>query len=157
DPPADIEVGQQMVHDIIDATMHSPHWPHAALFLTYDEQGGFYDHVPPPSACVPDDIPPALEANNVVAAYDALGLRIPMFVISPYAKRGFVSHEVTDHTSVLRFVEALFELPALTHRDANAVPPYDMFDFDHPDMSIPTLPPATIDQAAHDACKAKYP
>jgi phospholipase C len=157
DPPADIEVGQQMVAGIINSVMTSPQWPHTAMFLSYDEQGGFYDHVPPPSACVPDDLPPMLGSGGVEAAYDALGLRIPLFVISPYAKRGYVSHVTTDHTSILRFVEALFHLPALTHRDANAMPPFDMFDFDHPDTSVPTLPTPTIDQAKLSACMTKYP
>ena len=157
DPPADIEVGQAMVADIVDAVMRSPHWPHAAMFLSYDEQGGLYDHVVPPSACAPDDTPPMLGPGGFVAPYDQLGLRIPLFAISPYAKRGYVSHAVTDHTSLLRFVEAKFGLPALTHRDANAVPPYDLFDFEHPDLSIPPLPAATIDPAKRDACAAKFP
>src|SRR5262249_1936722 len=156
DPPADPEVGQQMVASIVDAVMHSPQWPHAAIFITYDEQGGFYDHVPPPTACVPDDIPPDV-SSGVVAAYDQLCLSIPRFVVSPYAKGGYVSHEITDHTSVARFVEARFDLPALTHRDANAVPPFGMFDFAHPDLSIPALPAATLDPVKYDACKTKYP
>jgi len=157
DPPADIEVGQQMVAGIVNAVMTSPQWPHTAMFLTYDEQGGFYDHVPPPAACAPDDTPPMLGSGGVEAAYDQLGLRVPLFAISPYAKRGYVSHETTDHTSVLRFVEALFHLPALTHRDANAVPPFDMFDFEHPDLSVPTLPMPAVDQAKLSACMSKYP
>jgi len=82
---------------------------------------------------------------------------VPMFAISPYAKRGYVSHVVTDHTSVLRFVEAVFGLPALTHRDANAVAPFDMFDFTHQDVSVPTLPDATVDPTKLADCKAKYP
>jgi phospholipase C len=157
DPPADIEVGQQMVASIVDAVVHSPHWPHAALVISYDEQGGFYDHVPPPAACAPDDKPPILDVGGFAAAYDQLGLRIPLTIVSPYAKRGYVSHHVTDHTSILRLVEAVFGLPALTHRDANAEPPYDMFDFAHPDTSVPILPQATIDPAKRDACLAKYP
>ena len=156
DPPADIEVGQQMVAHITDAVMHSPHWPHAVLFVTYDEQGGFYDHVPPPAACAPDDFAPMLGPNGVAAGYDELGLRIPLFAISPYAKRGYVSHATTDHTSILRFVEHLFGLPALTHRDANAVPPFDLFDFEHPDVTVPALPDATIDQQKLADCMAKY-
>ncbi|HEY6034569.1 MAG TPA: hypothetical protein VIV58_09930, partial [Kofleriaceae bacterium] len=59
--------------------------------------------------------------------------------------------------SVLRFVEARFDLPALTHRDANAVAPFDLFDFTHADVSVPALPEATIDPAKLAACKAKYP
>jgi phospholipase C len=157
DPPADIEVGQALVASVVAAVMSSPQWPHAAMFLTYDEQGGLYDHVVPPAACAPDDFAPVVDAGGVTAAFDELGLRVPMFVISPYAKRGYVSHQPTDHTSVLRFVEAVFGLPALTHRDANAVAPYDMFDFSHPDPSIPSLPTPTIDQTKLNACMAKYP
>ncbi|HSN27589.1 MAG TPA: alkaline phosphatase family protein [Kofleriaceae bacterium] len=157
DPPADFEVGQQMVAGIADSVMHSPLWPSTAMFLSYDEQGGFYDHVVPPSACPPDDIPPQIGSAGVSGAFDQYGLRVPLFAISPYARRGYVSHQVTDHTSILRFIEARWALPALTHRDANAVPPFDMFDFDHPDTSIPTLPAAPLDTAARDACASKYP
>ena len=157
DPPADFEVGQAMVKSIVDALTQSPQWPRSALFLSYDEQGGLYDHVPPPSACPPDDTPPKLDPGGFDAAYAQLGLRVPLIVVSPYAKRGYVSHEVTDHTSLLRFVETRFSLPALTHRDANAVPPFDMFDFDHPDLSVPTLPPATVDAAKRAACATQFP
>ena len=82
---------------------------------------------------------------------------MPLLVVSPYAKRGYVSHVVTDHTSILRFVEARFGLPALTRRDANAVPPFDMFDFAHPDLSVPALPDAPIDAAQQAACAQMYP
>ncbi len=157
DPPADFEVGQQMVAGIVDSVMHSPLWPSTVMFLSYDEQGGLYDHVVPPSACVPDDIAPELRPGSVTAAYDQYGLRVPLIVVSPYAKRGYVSHQVTDHTSLLRLIAAKFGLPAFTHRDANAVPPFDMFDFDHPDASVPQLPDAPIDTAKRDACAAMYP
>jgi phospholipase C len=155
DPPADMQVGQAMVAKVIAATASAPTWPSTALFLSYDEPGGLYDHVPPPSACVPDDYAPQLAPGDVHAAYDQYGLRVPLIVVSPYAKRGYVSHNVTDHTSLLRFIEARFDLPALTHRDANAVPPFDMFDFDHPDPTMPALPPATIDEPNRAVCAAR--
>lgn len=157
DPPADYQIGQAMVARIVSALTASPQWPHAAMFLSYDEQGGFYDHVPPPPACIPDDFAPELDPGGFDAQFDQLGLRVPLFVVSPYAKRGYVSHQTTDHTSLLRFVAARFGLPALTHRDANAVPPFDMFDFDHPDTSVPQLPTPTVDAAAQAACMQQYP
>ena len=157
DPPADMQVGQQMVSQIVGAVTSSPLWPHSALFLSYDEQGGLYDHVPPPPACIPDDTPPDVVAGDVDAAFDQYGLRVPLIVVSPYAKRGYVSHVVTDHTSILRFIEARFGLPALTHRDANAVPPFDMFDFGPPDLSVPVLPDAVVDPTQAAACAAQYP
>jgi phospholipase C len=127
------------------------------LFLSYDEQGGLYDHVPPQAACVPDDYAPDLVAGDVDAAFDQTGLRVPLIVVSPYAKRGYVSHVVTDHTSILRFIAAMYSLPALTHRDANAVPPLDMFDFSTQDLSVPDLPAAAIDPTQQAACAAQFP
>src|SRR5207244_4432109 len=64
DPPADFEVGQAMVADIVGAVLTSPQWPSTALFLSYDEQGGLYDHVPPPAACSPDDIAPMIDFDH---------------------------------------------------------------------------------------------
>jgi len=154
DPPADMQIGQAMVASVIAATASAPTWPSTAIFFSYDEQGGLYDHVPPPSACVPDDYAPQLAPGDVQAAYDQYGLRVPLIVVSPYAKRGYVSHNVTDHTSLLRFIEARFDLPAMTHRDANAIPPFDMFDFDHPDPTMPALPPATIEESKRAVCAA---
>jgi len=157
DPPADMQMGEAMVADIVAAVTSSPQWPTTALILTYGEQGGFYDHVSPQPACIPDDIAPALDAGDVQAAYDQTGLRVPLIVVSPFAKRGYVSHVVTEHTSILRLVAARFDLPALTHRDANAVPPFDLFDFASPDTTVPDLPPAPVDAAQMAACMQKYP
>jgi phospholipase C len=157
DPPADYQVGQQMVAGIVSALTSSPQWATSALLLSYDEQGGFYDHVPPQPACVPDVLAPEVGPNGVAAAFDETGLRVPLIAVSPFARRGYVSHVVTDHTSVLRLVEARFGLPALTHRDGNAVPPLDLFDFAHPDVSVPELPDVPIDVAGKAACAAKYP
>jgi phospholipase C len=102
------------------------------LFLTYDEHGGYYDHVPPPAAIVPDSIAPMLEPGDVPAAFDRYGFRVPLIVISPWAKRRYVSRVVHDHTSISAFVERKWNLPAMTFRDANAHPMTDYFDFRRP-------------------------
>jgi phospholipase C len=158
DPPADPQVGQQMVAGIVDALTHSPQWPTSALILSYDEQGGFYDHVLPPAACVPDDLAPQIEAGGDPSwQFDQLGLRVPLIAVSPFAKRGYVSHQVTDHASVLRLLEAKFNLPAMTRRDANAEPPFDLFDFSHANLDAPALPDAGIDPDKLSECKLAYP
>jgi phospholipase C len=154
DPPADFEVGQQFMGNIIGAVMNSSSWKDTAIFLTYDENGGMYDHAVPPAACAPDNFPLNITSD---VGFTQLGFRVPLLVISPYAKRGYVSHEVTDQTSILRFVESRFDLPAMTHRDANAAPAYDMFDFAHPDFTVPTLPTPTVDQTALTGCTASSP
>lgn len=152
-PPKNIQAGQTFVAGIIDAVMKSPDWARTALFFTYDEHGGFYDHVPPPAACPPDDIQPILGPDDVPGKFDRLGVRVPMIVVSPYAKKHYVSHDVYDHTSILRFVEARFDLPALTARDAHARPPSDMFDFGHPAfLKPPVLTEAIEDPRFLDKC-----
>lgn len=151
-PPNNVQIGQAFVAGIVQAMFGSPNWPDSALLITYDEHGGFYDHVAPPPACVPDATPPNLQPGDVVAAFDRYGFRVPFVVVSPFARKRYVSHTVTDQTSVLRFIETRFDFPALTNRDANADPLLDMFDFSSPPfMTPPDLPDATINPA-HPGC-----
>jgi len=139
-PPLDIEVGQKAVAKLVKATMNNKYyWKRSAIFFTYDEGGGFFDHVGPPAACKPDGFEPKLKRGNFVAEFDRLGFRVPLVVVSPYAKRHYVSHEISDHTSILAFLQRKFNLPAFTKRDANASPLLDYFDFEHPDFSVPKL------------------
>jgi phospholipase C len=92
--------------------MQSPYWPRLAVVLTYDEGGGWFDHVAPP-----------------VADYFGPGTRVPAMVVSPYARRGVVAHETYDHTSILKLIEWRFGLEPLTERDRNARAPLEAFDF----------------------------
>jgi phospholipase C len=152
-PPSNVQVGQKFVADVINGLMASPNWGSSALFLTYDEHGGFYDHVAPPEAPKPDNIAPMLRSGDTPGAFDRYGVRVPVVVVSPFAKAHYVSHVTDDHTSILRFIELRFGLPALTNRDLNADPMGDMFDFSTPHFaSPPTLPTAVIDPAQLAAC-----
>jgi phospholipase C len=156
-PPADIQLGQEFVSHAIDALMKSAAWAHSALFIIYDEPGGFFDHVPPPAACPPDGIEPLLEKRHVRGRFDRLGMRVPFIVVSPFAKAHYVSHHVYSHTSLTRLVQTRFDLPALSARDANSDVPYDLFDFARPPfLTPPTLPVAQVDDLAHRVCKAKF-
>jgi len=137
--------GQELVLKLYNALLASPNWGKTLALVTYDEHGGFFDHVPPPSACVPDAIPPMLEPGDEPGAFDRYGIRVPVVVVSPYARRRFVSHEAHDHTSILRFIATRFDVPALTVRDANADPMLEFFDFGHPRFrKPPRLPKARI-------------
>ncbi|MFL5890884.1 MAG: phospholipase C [Solirubrobacteraceae bacterium] len=135
--PQDIQVGERFIARIARAVMHSPNWDRTALFITYDEHGGYYDHVPPPAAISPDDTPPLLNPGDIPGSYDRLGFRVPLIVVSPWAKRGYVSSVVQDLTSVLRFVERKWNLGAMTRRDANAADMTDYFDFRRPAFREP--------------------
>jgi phospholipase C len=126
----------------------SPQWGRLAVFYTYDEAGGFYDHVPPPPACAPDAVLPALTSTDVPGDFARYGFRVPLIVASPWAKPHHVSHIVNDHTSILRLLELRFGLPSLTGRDANANGLLDLFDFTQPSFpAAPVLPAAPVDPA----------
>ncbi|MEZ4445886.1 MAG: alkaline phosphatase family protein [Polyangiaceae bacterium] len=156
-PPALAQIGQRFVADVVKALTESPLWSRSALMLTYDEHGGLYDHVEPPPACVPDDVAPETEPGDPEKPFDRLGIRVPLIVVSPFAKKHHVSHEIYDHTSILKLVEARWVMPALTHRDANALAPWDMFDFDDPphlDPPAVSLPP--IPDVELEACGAVF-
>lgn len=157
-PPGDIQVGQKFVSDVVHALFESPQWSKSVLFLTYDEHGGIYDHFPPPKACPPDDKLPIDEHRNPLeGAFDRYGVRVPLLVVSPYAKKGFVSHSVYDHTSILRFIQAKFRVPALSSRDANALIPTDFFDFANPpNLDPPELPEATVDPNELEYCNQTF-
>jgi phospholipase C len=156
-PPADIQMGQAWVAEVINAVFASPLWPDVAVIVTYDEHGGFFDHVPPPDACHPGDYPAEVPPGGEPGDFDRLGFRVPLVVVSPFSKAAYVSDRVTDGTSVLRLVEARFDLPALTGRDANAWPLLDLFDFQNPPfMTPPTLDPAVVDPTEMMTCEAMF-
>jgi phospholipase C len=157
-PPADMQVGQKWVYDQVKLILDSPYWENTVIFITYDEHGGLYDHVPPPPACSPDDLGPKNAADAAIGRFDRLGFRVPVFVISPYTKAHYVSHVIHDHTSIVRFVETLFDLPAMTNRDANADAMLDFFDFVNPPFTTPpALDEPPVAQAKLDECIALYP
>lgn len=158
-PERDVELGQEFLANLVASLTASPQWPHMAIFITFDEHGGLYDHVPPVAACPPDDNQPQLQPGDTPGGdFSHTGFRVPLIAISPYAKPHYVSHDVTDHTSILRFIESRFNLPALTRRDANATPLFDLFDFAHPRLLVPpVLPTATVDADRLAACNARFP
>jgi phospholipase C len=131
--PQNIVVGEAFAASVINAVMTGPGWSRTLLIWTYDEHGGYFDHVPPPPAIPPDDIPPEVPAGE--SAYNGFaqyGFRVPMAVVSPWARPGYVSHRVNDHTSICALVEAKWNLPAMTYRDANAGNLLDLIDLRFP-------------------------
>ncbi len=149
-PGPSVEVGAAYVSTFINALMGSSSWAHSAFIWTTDEAGGFYDHVPPQPAVSPDSIPPQdLQPNDICTTsgggrtcdFTSTGYRVPMFVVSPYARKGFVSHTVADTTAILRLIETRFHLRSLTLRDANQPDMTEFFDFSHPSWLTPPTPP----------------
>jgi phospholipase C len=121
-PLADIRLGQAFLGRVYNAVVSSPNWARTVFVITYDEWGGFFDHVAPP---VGPDPNPDLGAG-------LRGFRVPCLVISPRARRGSVAHGRYDHTSVLKMIEWRFGLSPLSVRDAAANNLAEVLDFDHP-------------------------
>jgi phospholipase C len=124
--PQDMYWGEAWAATVIQAVIDSKNWERTLLIYIYDEHGGYYDHVPPPGAIAPDAIPPKLQPGDRPGGYHLYGPRVPSAVISPYSAAGGVTSVTHDHTSVLATIEAKWNLPALTNRDANA---HDVMDF----------------------------
>jgi phospholipase C len=119
-PLDDITRGERLIKSVYETIRNSPHWNDSLLIITYDEHGGFYDHVSPPSAVPPGDSITDPDNNHNNFKFDQLGVRVPAVIVSPRIPRGLIDHRVYDHTSVLRTVEEVFDLEHLTDRDVMA-------------------------------------
>jgi phospholipase C len=118
-----VTLGPKWVASVVNAIGHSKNWSSTAIFVVWDDWGGWYDHVAPPQV-----------------DFDGLGFRVPMIVISPYAKTGYVSHVQYEFGSVLRFTEDTFGLGQLANSDARATSPAaDCFDFTKPPRHYATI------------------
>jgi len=139
-PLDDVTRGEQLVKTVYEAVRKSPHWLKSVLVLIYDEHGGFYDHVPPPSATAPGDNWIA-GLNRHGFNFEQLGVRVPAVIISPYIRKGTIDHTVFDHASIPATLAALFKLPALTNRDSEAATLGHLFSLQQPRDDAPlTLP-----------------
>jgi phospholipase C len=125
-PHADIRAGEAFMNQVYDAVRNGPKWDKTVLVITYDEWGGFFDHVPPG------------HAHDVARRTSLRGFRVPTLVISPFARRGYVSHRTFDHTSILKMIEWRFGLKPLTPRDAHAHNLASVLDFANPDSTTTT-------------------
>jgi phospholipase C len=161
--PRDVQAGEGFSAKVINAVLDSPAWPDTLLIWLYDEHGGYYDHVPPPAAVAPDDVPARdpmrrfwplrllrhtplgvriSRLDDGPETYTRLGFRVPAVLVSPYARPDFVTSQVYDHTSVLKLIERKWNLPPLTRRDAAATDPLEALDLDGPPafLTPPALP-----------------
>jgi len=170
--PVNIQNGAVYAAGLINALMSSPSWKDSAMIFTYDEPGGFYDHVEPQAVPAPDGnaFPVDLQPNDACAganqttgicSLSMTGYRIPLIVISPFAKQNYVSHTVRDTTAWLNLVEERFNIPPLTARDAywstaQAGPATmdEFFDFVNVPWATPPTPPA---QSTGGACTTAAP
>jgi phospholipase C len=123
-PPSNVTTGELWVVSIINAVMESSYWMSSAILVTYDEGGGYYDHVAPPQLLTVDH-----GFNMPLHGY---GQRVPLLVVSPYAKENYVSDTLLNHMSILRFIEYNWNLPSLNQNVTDSNNLLDLFYFDGP-------------------------
>jgi len=153
-PGSNVQKGAAVGASIINALMcptksgtgvciPSAAWPSSAFILTYDEEGGLYEHVLPARMMKPDLTAPNLRPGDKPGDFNQTGLRVPLIVISPWAKPSFVSHTTRDYTSILRLIEDTFSVAKLTARDNNADNMMEFFDFSAGPrlLTPPPIPP----------------
>lgn len=142
-PTKNVQTGSANTKKIIDALMASNSWGSSAFILTFDEGGGLYDHVAPPSVTMPDGIAPILKSTDIKAEFNQMGFRVPLMVVSPWVKAGhYVSHTPMEFGSILKLIEKRFSVGNLTQRDLNAPDMTEFFDFSSPHFLTPPPMPA---------------
>jgi phospholipase C len=149
-PCCSIQAGASYVESLVNAVMQGPSWKDSIFILTYDEGGGFYDHVAPSTAVSPDGIKPVdlqpgdicTQGSGPTCDFTYTGFRVPMIVISPFTKKNYVSHTTADYTAILKLIEARFGLQSLTARDGAQMDMTEFFDFSNPPWLTPPAPPA---------------
>ena len=138
-PHGDVRAGQGFVSEVVHAFMSSPQWKRGALFVVYDEWGGFFEHVRPPH------VPDIRESRQLNKDFGQMGFRIPAVAISPYVRRGHVDHGIYGFESILKMIEYKFGLRPLTRRDAYARNIARSFDWvSKPRLTPPDIPTAPM-------------
>jgi len=129
--------GDELIKDVYETIRNSPVWEHSLLIITWDEHGGFYDHVAPPAAAAPGDAQADGVENHHQFAFDQLGPRVPALIISPLIPKNLIDHRTYDHTSVLATAERLLGLNPLTERDRRANSLHTLIQLPEPRSDTP--------------------
>ena len=141
-PKDDVTRGEGLLKTIYETIRNSPHWDNSVLIVTYDEHGGFYEHVPPPQTVAPGDAITDPGNNTNHFDFKQLGVRVPAVIISPLIPKGVIDSTIYDHTSVLATIESIFGLLPLTERDKQANTLNHLFSLTIPRNDAPTTLPA---------------
>lgn len=143
-PLDDVTSGEGLIKAVYEIIRNSPVWANSLLILTWDEHGGFYDHVPPPAAVPPGDIAQVSSANRYGFTFEKYGPRVPAIVISPWVPANLIDHRLYDHASIPATVEAAFKLQPMTGRDASANHLLRLLSLTSPRTDAPASLPAPV-------------
>jgi phospholipase C len=158
-PMDDVRNGERLIKQTYEAIRNSPHWDNSLLIITYDEHGGFYDHVAPPQTVPPGDGTESSSFNKYGFHFKQLGVRVPALVISPYVSKNIIDHRNYEHASVPATISDILGLTNLTDRDASASNLTRLLSLSTPRTDCPTSlpdPPKSVEVTSFLA-KAKNP
>ena len=144
-PLDDVTGGERLIKEVYEAIRGSPVWESSMLIITYDEHGGFFDHVPPPTTVDPGDPPTSPDSNKNGFNFRQLGVRVPALVISPYISKGVIDHRIYDHASVPATVEGMLGLTNMTQRDKMANRLDTLLTLTDPRADAPMTLPEPVD------------
>jgi phospholipase C len=139
-PLDDITRGEKLIKEVYESIRNSPLWNNSILLITFDEHGGFYDHVKPPPGVPPGDLINQSYVQNHFK-FDQLGVRVPAIVVSPFTQKNVIDHTQYDHASMLATVEQLFGMENMTNRDKAAQNFIHLFSLSTPRTDAPTSLP----------------
>ena len=160
-PLTDITLGEGLIKETYEALRNSAIWDTSVLIITWDEHGGFYDHVTPPAAVAPGDSQPNDEYNQYGFTFEQYGPRVPAIVISPLVPKNTIDHRLYDHASIPAMIKAVFGAGPLTARDGQANSPHQLFSLQSARQDAPatlqapmTVAPAVMNLAVRDLSTA---
>jgi phospholipase C len=138
--------GERLIKEVYETIRNSPLWEKSLLIVTWDEHGGFYDHVIPPAATPPGDPILTNDASHFGFDFATYGVRVPAVVISPFVEKNVIDHRLYDHTSVLATTRGLFGGEPFTARDANAKSVLPLLSRSDPRQNAPRTLPDPVEQ-----------
>jgi phospholipase C len=139
-PLDNVACGEWLIKYVYESIRNSPIWNDSLLIVTWDEHGGFYDHLAPGQTVAPGDNSLTSPLNQYAFPFDQLGVRVPAIVVSPCIPQNLIDHRIYDHASIPATVEAIFDLPAITQRDARANNLTSLITLAAPRATLQTLP-----------------
>jgi phospholipase C len=141
-PLTDITLGEALIKETYEAIRNSSLWDTSALVITWDEHGGFYDHMTPPAAVAPGDSQPTDKYNQYGFTFEQYGPRVPAIVISPLIPKNTIDHRLYDHASIPAMIKAVFGAGPLTARDGHANSPDQLLSLQTARQDAPVALPA---------------
>jgi phospholipase C len=149
-PLDDVTRGETLIKATYEAVRNSPIWSSSLIIITWDEHGGFYDHLPPSAAVAPGDTASDDDNNQYGFTFEQYGPRVPAVVISPLIPPNLIDHRLYDHSSIPATVEACFGLSPMTQRDTNAHNVMTLATLSTPRADAPTTLPTPAQSGATD-------